>query len=248
MRTGSFASSDAAGAGNAFLEGVRAGLPLIVSIVPFGVITGVAAVSLGFSPELSVAMGTVIFAGASQLAAMQLMATGATALAVIATAAMINLRFVLYSASLRHHFAQLPTGLRILAAYLLTDPAYAFSIARFRDQELAPTFKFRYYLGLALLLWVMWVSAIVAGSYLGTRIPASWSLDFTIALNFIAVLVPTITDRATIVAALVASIVSVLAVQAPLNLGLIIAAICAIAAGMLVENWQRRQRRREAER
>jgi 4-azaleucine resistance transporter AzlC len=240
MRTEKLASGTDMDAGNGFAQGVRAGLPLLVSILPFGVITGVAAVSLGFSPELSVAMGTLIFAGASQLAAMQLMASGATALAVVATAAMINLRFLLYSASLRAHFKEVPAAQRFLLAYLLTDPAYAFSITRFRDADLPQSFKFWYYFGLAAFLWLMWVSATIAGSYLGTRIPPSWSLDFTIALNFIAVLVPTITDRATIVAALVATIVGVLAVDAPFNLGLIIAALCAIAAGMLVETGQRR--------
>jgi 4-azaleucine resistance transporter AzlC len=243
MRTGKLASGAEMGAGNGFAQGVRAGLPLLVSIVPFGAITGVAAVSLGFSPELSVAMGILIFAGASQLAAMQLMASGATALAIVATAAMINLRFLLYSASLRAHFNEVSAPRRLLLAYLLTDPAYAFAITRFRDADLPQRFKFWYYFGLAALIWLIWVGATIAGSYLGTRIPANWSLDFTIALNFIAVLVPTITDRATVVAALVAGIVGVLAANAPFNLGLIIAALCAIAAGMLVETGQRRWNR-----
>jgi len=216
-----------------FASGVRVSLPILLGVVPFGMVAGVAAVGAGVPAVEALAMSVVIFAGASQLAAVELIGRNAPALVVVVTVLVINLRLVMYSASIAPHFRDQSERWKALLAYLLTDQAYAVSLLEFEsDRETARRW---YYLGIAASLWVTWQIATVAGIALGASVPDSWQLGFAVPLVFLAVLVPAITDRATGAAALVGGAVAVAANGLPFNLGLIIAAVVGIGAGLLVE-------------
>jgi predicted branched-subunit amino acid permease len=89
-----------------------------------------------------------------------------------------------------------------------------------------------FFFGSGLALWVSWQISTAAGIFLGTQIPASWSLDFTLALTFIALVVPALKDRPAIVAALAGGTTAVLAVNLPLRLGLVMAALVGVLAGL----------------
>ena len=78
----------------AFTEGVRASLPVLLGVVPFGIITGVAMVASGIPPLVAVLMSLLVFAGASMVASAQLLASGSPALLVVLTTLIINLRFM----------------------------------------------------------------------------------------------------------------------------------------------------------
>jgi len=121
-----------------FLDGVRAGTPLLPSILPFGLMAGVAAREAGLDAFASLGMSLVIFAGASQLATAQLLADGAVPLVIVATALIINLRLAMYSASISPYFSGLPSRWKWPLAYLLTDQAYAVCIGRFLYQPDRP--------------------------------------------------------------------------------------------------------------
>lgn len=216
-----------------FVDGARATLPLLLGMVPFGMIFGVAAAGIGLAEEMAVFMSLVIFAGASQLAVIQLVGADATASVIVLTALVINLRFLMYSASLAPHWSHVPVRTKGPLAYLLTDHAYAVSINRYAKDE--PVREMWYYAGSALSVWVTWQLATVAGVVLGSSVPPSWGLDFAIPLTFIALLVPGISDRPVLVAALVSAGVAVAAYTLPYNLGLIAAAVCGMAAGLLTE-------------
>jgi 4-azaleucine resistance transporter AzlC len=220
-----------------FLSGLRAVFPMVPGMIPFAMISGIAAVETGLSPSLAMAMSVLIFAGASQLAALQLVAQAAPLAVIVLTALVINLRFSMYSASLAPYFRTLSMKWKSLIAYLLTDPAYGISITRFRHfPGLANRHWF--YLGVAASTWLIWQFFTAAGVFLGTRVPTNWSLDFAIPLMFIALAVPALHDRATIAAGLTSALVSVLVFHLPLNLGLIVAAGTGILIGVLVEQWQ----------
>jgi 4-azaleucine resistance transporter AzlC len=209
--------------------------PILLGIVPFGLIAGISAVSVGLSPLHGVGMSILVFAGASQLAALQLIGRDAPFLVVAATALIINARFVMYSASLAPHFDGASTGRKALLAYLLTDQAYAFSIRRYAERDETVLARLSYYLGAAITLWVTWQISTAVGAFVGTSIPDAWSLDFAIPLVFIALLVPAIRDRADGVAAGIAAVLAVLLVGLPYNLGLPLAATTGIVAGIIVE-------------
>ncbi|WP_435180160.1 AzlC family ABC transporter permease [Halorussus sp. AFM4] len=217
-----------------FTAGVRVVAPILLGVVPFGMVAGAAAVGVGIPAAQAVAMSVVIFAGASQLAAIELVGRGAPALVVVATVLVVNLRHVMYSASIAPHFARLSARWKAGLSYLLTDQAYAVSVLRFeRDPE---TSRRWYYLGVALPLWLVWQAATVVGVVLGARVPEGWHLEFAVPLVFLAVLVPAVTDRATAAAALVGGAAAIAANGLPYNLGLVTAAVVGIAAGMVAES------------
>lgn len=211
------------------MDGARASIPLLVGALPFGLVTGVAAVEAGVGALGSTAWSVVVFAGSAQLAAYAVIGSGASLAVVVATAMIVNARFVLYSVSLAPHLADLSRPRRLLAAYLLTDQAYITALVRFRE-PLDLRSRWRFYLGAALALWVVWQASTLAGALLGGVMPDSLPLGFAVPLAFLAMLVPTITGRPTLVAALVGGAVAV--ITAPLgSLSLLLSAIAGIGAG-----------------
>ncbi|MFA9459583.1 AzlC family ABC transporter permease [Thiohalorhabdus sp. Cl-TMA] len=220
-----------------FWEGVRDVAPLLPGVLPFAVITGATALEAGLSPETAVAMAVGIFAGASQLATVQLVEAGAVPWVVVATALLINLRFVMYSASLAPHLAHMPPLRRWPLAYLLTDQAYALSMARFHHRPGEPDgHKPWYYLGTAVTMWIAWLMGNLGGIAFGGRVPAGLSLQFAIPLTFLALLVPLLRDRPTVVAAVVGGAVAVAGAGLPFNLGLVLGGVSGICAALLAEN------------
>ncbi len=220
-----------------FLGGVRAAAPIYIGIVPFGLVTGVSAVSVGIPVTETIAMSAVVFAGASQLAGIQLIANGASFPIIWLATLVINLRFVMYSASIAPHLRKVGLGKRSFAAYLMTDQAYALSVGQYNqdDNPFEGVAKFWFYVGVALPIWVLWMITTVVGAVFGAQIPALWGLDFVIPLMFLAILMPALRDRPALVAAVVGAVVAVAADGFPFNLGLIIAAVAGIIAGQLAE-------------
>ena len=219
-----------------FLAGVRAELPILVGVVPFGLIFGAVAVSGGLPPLLAQAMSSVVFAGSAQFIGAQLMAGGAPALVLLATTAVVNLRHLLYSASLAPHVHHLPLRWRLLLAYLLTDEAYAVTIVHYTDPASPPAARHWYYLGAGLALWTSWQISTALGVFFGAAVPASWSLDFALAVTFIGIVVPTLRDRPHVGAALSAALVAALTFAWPYKLGLMAAALTGIGVGVVLEN------------
>jgi predicted branched-subunit amino acid permease len=219
---------------SAFAAGARAALPVLAGIVPFGVICGVAMVASGIPPAIAMLMSLIVFAGASMIASAQLLASGSPALLVVLATFFINLRFMMYSASLRLHFAHEPLRWRLLIAYLQADNVYALTLARFGSESDEPA-KRAWFLGAGLPVWAVWQVAVAAGILIGAGVPASWRLEFAAPLAFIAMTVPLLRDRAMVAAALVAGITVVLAHGLPFRTSIVVAAIAGISAGMLLE-------------
>lgn len=221
---------------SAFSNGILAVMPIVPGVIPFGMICGVTAIKAGLSPAAAMGMSIFIFAGASQLAAIQLLTQSALPVVIVFTALVINLRFAMYSASLAPHFQHLPKRWRWPLAYLLTDQAYAMSINHYLNASSEPrAHKHWFYLGIASTMWLVWQPATAAGILLGAAVPSSWSLDFAIPLTFMALLIPGLRDKPTLVAALVGGGVAVIATALPFNLGLVLAAVSGIAAGLVAE-------------
>jgi predicted branched-subunit amino acid permease len=216
------------------VSGARALLPILLGVVPFGLISGIAVTQTHIPPPSGFVMSLLIFSGAALIVALQLIAFGAPAVVVLFSALLVNLRFMIYSASLAPYFKHLSAGRKSLLAYLLSDQAYATSITHLGESSF-PAVAWLYFLGAGLTMWLAWQISVGIGMLLGTGLPASWSLEFTIPLTFLALAVPAIKDRFSATAAITAGVVAVLANSAPLKLGLVIAALVGILAGMLLE-------------
>jgi 4-azaleucine resistance transporter AzlC len=210
----------------------------MVGVAPFGLIYGALAVRLGIPAWAAQAMSSVVFAGSAQFIALPLLATAAPALLVVLTVAVVNLRHLLYSASVAPHVRGLSPGRKMLLAYLLADEAYAVAIARYGAGG-DPRAAHRFFLGAGLTLWLTWQASTAAGILVGARVPAGWSLEFALPLTFLALVVPMVRTRAHLAAALVAGAVGLLALGLPWKLGLLLAASAGIGAGMVGEGERR---------
>lgn len=223
-----------------FLAGVRAEVPILLGVAPFGLIYGAIAISAGLPAALAQAMSALVFAGSAQFIAAELIAVGTPALVLLLTTLIVNLRHLLYSASLAPHVRSLPLRWKLALAYLLTDEAYAVTILHYNSPDSPPATRHWYFLGAGLALWSVWQISTALGIFLGAAIPAEWSLDFALALTFIGIVIPTLGDRPHVGAALSAGLVAVLAHDWPYKLGLLAAALAGILVGATLEGWQRR--------
>ena len=219
-----------------FVAGAKATAPLLLGILPFAVIAGATAVAADLPLLAAHALSFVIFAGASQLATIELLDRGTPIAIVVLTALLINLRMLMYSASIAPHFKNLPSKWKTLIAYLLTDQAFALSIARY-EQEISEVGKRWFYLGAAFSLWFFWQLGTAAGIYMGAALPPELSFEFAIPLTFMALLFPLIRNRPSWIAAATAAVVAVLGHGLPFNLGFIAAALSGSVAALLAEGW-----------
>jgi 4-azaleucine resistance transporter AzlC len=217
-----------------FFAGIKAELPIMIGVVPFGMIYGVLALNAGLPASAAQAMSVIVFAGSSQFISAQLFSLSVPAIINVFTIGVINLRHTLYSASISPYVEKLPNRWKWLLAYLLTDEAYAVTILHYQEDGDNRN-KHWFFLGAGLTLWTTWQLSTAAGVFLGASVPESWSLDFTLALTFIALTVPVIKDRATLGAALSAGVTAVIGFNLPLKTGLLVAAFIGIVVGLIIE-------------
>lgn len=221
-----------------FGAGMLAVLPMLPGVVPFGIVAGLTAVGTGLSALQAMFMSVAVFAGAAQLATLQLIGEGALPAVILLTALTINLRFAMYSASLAPHLQHLGRSWHLPLAYFLVDQNYAVSIHRFRHGD--DGWRARghwYYLGAGVALWLTWQTSTAVGVFMAAGVPSDWSLDFAIPLVFMVLLVPALHNRPHVVAALTGGLTATFAAGLPLHLGIVTGAFAGIAAGVAFERW-----------
>ncbi|MFC6824132.1 AzlC family ABC transporter permease [Halopelagius fulvigenes] len=218
-------------------RGVRDAAPVALGLVPFGLVSGVAAVEAGLSLAQAMGLSVLVYAGTSQLAAIDLLGRNAELVVVVLTAVVINLRMTMYSASIAPYFRSFSARWKALCSYALTDQAYALAIARYADEQLNAAARRRYFLSAGFFIWLVWQVCTVAGVFLGTGLPSSWGLEFAVPLVFLGLLVPVVSDAPTVAAAAVGGSVAVVgeALAFPFNLGLMAGAVAGVLAGVLAE-------------
>ncbi len=235
------ALASAPSANEEFWQGVRDELPLMLGVVPFGLVFGVLGVESGLTQIQTILLSSILFGGASQVVFAQLWAAGVPTLIVGSSVCVINIRHMLYSASMASHLRHLSLSWRMLLGYLLTDEAYAVSIRRFTNER-PGRFQHFHLLGSGILLWMGWQTSTIAGVVVGETIPESWSLSFAIPLTFIAVIAPIMHTRAEIAAAIIAGSLAIVGQPLPWNLWLVIASLGGITTGWVVQHLNRKKR------
>ena len=229
----------------AFFEGIRDMSPMLLGIVPFGIVCGVGAIAAGASPVAALAMSMIMFSGAAQIIDTQLLAADAPFGVIVLSCLVVSLRLLMYSAAMAPYLRRLDYRWRNVLSYVLTDQAFAGAIQRFRtSDDLAANAS--YFLGTGVLLWSVWQVSTIVGIVAGQVIPASWQLDFVVPLCFIAVLVPLLRDRVSILVFAVAAIAVVVLDAMPLRLSMICGGLLAIGAGVLADEMTSRAARRKS--
>lgn len=237
---------------------------MLLGAAPFGLVFGAAAGPSGLSAGATLGMSLCVFAGSAQFIALTLVGGGAGLGVIVLTTCIVNLRHALYSATLLPYVARLPLRWRIPLAFWLTDETFAVVQNRLvrdgaegrrygsagasaddgenrpvRDAVLRsrPGPEHWYYLGSALAMYGNWFAWTLAGMLVGSAIPdvEHLGLEFAMVATFIAMVTPSLANRPTLAASLAAGTVAVLLRSLPWKLGLVIAALSGVAAGMAAE-------------
>ncbi|MFO7886844.1 MAG: AzlC family ABC transporter permease [Eubacteriales bacterium] len=215
------------------VRGVKSVTPLMLGVIPFGLISGITAANVGLSIGMTIFMSIGIFAGASQLAALQLISINAHMLVIIYTALIINVRMMLYSLSIAPYIRKENNGWKALLAYSMTDQSYAMSSVHFMNNP--DEDKKSFFFGASISIWLIWQISTVVGYLMGSIIPPELGLDFGIPLTFIAILLKGVAGWPGFITIITSGVVAVFASQLPMNIGLVLAAIIGIIAGAVSE-------------
>ena len=217
-----------------FWVGMREMAGVTLGIAAWGLVTGVAMVKSGLSVPLSLLMTFTVFAGSAQLAAIPLMSAGAPMWVIWATAACVNLRFVIFSAQWRPYFKRRPRGQRVLLGYFGGDLTYVLFMRRFPEAK-AGEGQIEYFCGATVANWLAWQVPSVAGILLADAVPTHWGLGFAGVLALLGLTYSLLSDRATLLAAAVAGGAAVAAYALPLRLNIVVAIAAAVCLGLMLD-------------
>jgi predicted branched-subunit amino acid permease len=221
---------------SAYLRGVRAALPFIIVVAPFGLLFGVVGTEAGLNIAQVMGFTVLVIAGASQFTALQLMSDNAPTLIVVASALAVNLRMAMYSASLAPHLGKAPLWQRALIAYMNVDQTYAMAHADYEarpEQSLAE--KVAFFFGTSSPIIPIWVIATWVGIVVGEAIPPALGLDFAVPITFLALIAPALRTLAHVAAALTSVVMAIVLGFLPWNLWLLAAGLAAMIVGAEVE-------------
>lgn len=217
-------------------RGARDTLAVIVAYLPFGLAVGAALAHADVPPLVAWASSPLLFGGAGQLLAVQLLGAGAGAVVTVSAVLVVNARSLLYGAALAPHVADWPRRTRWAAAHLLADPVYALVAARFAGPAGSgpPGRRLAYYGGVGVTLWIAWSLVTGLGMLLAGALPAALRLDDAAPLTFLLLLLPVLGSRAAVAAAAAGGVAAAAALALPLGLDVLVGAAVGVAAGTLV--------------
>ena len=217
-----------------FFKGVTDVSPLMIPVVPFGIIFGVLAIDLGLSPITTMAMSIIIFGGASQIIFLQLFSGGASSLVILSSVGAVNSRHLLYGAVLSEYLSTLKLTWKIILSYVLVDQAFAVSNDYFKKNKNKEN-KHYHLLGAGFTCWTIWQISTILGIILGSVVPEELGLSFTISLTFLALLINDFRKLKNIIVMMVSGIVATIGYNTiPFQAYIIVAALSALLAAALL--------------
>ena len=208
--------------------------PLMIPVVPFGIIFGVIGMELGLTAYMTFGMSIIIFGGASQIVLLQLFSGGASSFVTITSVGAVNSRHLLYGAVFSEYLSHLKLTWKIILSYVLIDQAFAVSNTFFKKNK-ENKFKHYHLLGAGFTCWTVWQISTVLGIVLGSVIPEELGLSFTISLTFLALLINDFRKFKNIVVMLVSGVVATIGYNTiPFQAYIIVAAISALLVAALL--------------
>ncbi|MDO5621452.1 MAG: AzlC family ABC transporter permease [Paracoccus sp. (in: a-proteobacteria)] len=231
---------------DSFWHGITSTLPLLLVIVPFGVLFGVTSIEAGLTLAQTMGFTTLVLAGASQFTAVQLLSDQVPLLLVILSGLAVNLRMAMYSASMVPWIGAASRAQKAGVAYTLIDQSYASSMIYYQaNPRLNLSQRLAYFAGTAVCMCGPWVLATLAGALFGRAIPPGLALDFAVPITFLAMIGPGLVSAAHVAAFATSVLLALALTWLPAGLGLLIAAPLAMAAGAWTEARTERRKLRE---
>lgn len=222
-----------------FKQGVLQELPLQLGVFPFGIIYGVMAIESGLTFLQALLMSSIIFGGASQIAFVQLLSNSTPYGVIVTTVGAINSRHLLYSISMVEYLNKLSLSWRVTLAYLLTDEAYAVSIRKFINNSDNSILHY-HLLGSGITLFLSWQISTLFGVWLGNDLPEFLDLQFIIPLTFIAIIIPMIKSKSTLITVISSGISALFFKNLDINFWIILSGLTGILAGMTSSRWDKK--------
>ena len=216
-----------------FLKGIKDVSPLMIPVVPFGIIFGVLAIELGFNGYTTMGMSIIIFGGASQIIFLQLFSAGASSLIILSSVGAVNSRHLLYGAVLSEHLSDLKLSWKIIISYFLVDQAFAVSNSYLKKNN--DKNKHFHLFGAGVTCWTIWQITTFIGIILGSVIPDKLGLTFAIPLTFLALLINDFRKLINVIVILVSGIIATLGYQViPLEAYVIVASLSGLIVAFII--------------
>ncbi len=227
---------------SSFASGARDTLPMLVGAAPFGMIFGTLVATTPLAAWQGQLMSLSVFAGSSQFIAVGLVAGHAGMLVIWLTTFIVNLRHMLYAATLLPHVAHLPARWRWTLGFLMTDETFAV-MNSYYSKRTDPRLGHWYFLGSGLSMYANWQAWTLVGLLFGAIFPQlqSLGLDFAMVATFIAIVVPQLGRLPHFGAALGAGLFAYVLKDLPYKLGLMSAVLVGVTIGVALSRWQARQ-------
>ena len=213
--------------------------PLLLPVVPFGIIFGAIGIELGFGPYITYATSIIIFSGASQIVFFQLLSNGASSIIAITSSSVVSTRHLLYGAVVAQYLSKLSLMWKIFLSYLLTDQAFAVSQDFFKKNS-NDDYKHYHLLGAGLTLWIVWQLTTVIGILLGSIVPEELGLSFTIPLTFLALLINYFRKIDHLIVIFLSGLSSILFYDAPLKSYILLSCIISLLIIFLISKFQKK--------
>ena len=208
-------------------------LPLLIPVVPFGIIFGAIGIELGFGPYVTYATSIIIFSGASQIVFFQLLSAGASSIVAITSSSVISTRHLLYGAVMNQYLSNLSIYWKIGLSYILTDQAFAVSNEYFKKNK-KDKFKHYYLLGAGVTLWITWQITTVIGILLGSVVPEELGLTFAIPLTFLALLINYFRKIDHVIVIITSGVLSIIMYDAPFKSYIIFSSLISLLIAYLI--------------
>jgi len=217
--------------------------PAIIPTATWGLVTGIALVKSGLSEQAAVMMTLMVYAGSAQLTSLPLIATGAPLWLIFAAGFIVNVRFLIFGAALQPYFQSLPWYKRFAYGYFTTDMSFVVFMPRFGNAKVRGTQEQRwFFLSMIVIGWFTWQCSSMLGIFLGVMVPDSWSLDYAAILALLGITIPLANSRPMLVAIIAAGCTAWIAQPLPLRLGLLVAVVVGMSAGIWAEQRLNKER------
>ncbi len=221
-----------------FLKGIIDVSPLMIPVVPFGLIFGILAIDIGFSPLATMGMSLIIFGGASQIILLQLFSGGASSLVIISSVGAVNSRHLLYGAVVSEHVSDLKLIWKIIISYFLIDQAFAVSNEYFKKNKQKN--KYFHLIGGGFTCWVIWQTTTFLGIILGATIPEKLGLSFAVPLTFLAILINDFRKIINVIVIIVSGLVALFGFNyIPYKAYVIVAAFVGLLAALILTKFRK---------
>jgi 4-azaleucine resistance transporter AzlC len=221
-----------------FFKGVADVSPLMIPVVPFGIIFGVLAIDLGLSPITTMAMSIIIFGGASQIIFLQLFSAGASSLVILSSVGAVNSRHLLYGAVLSEHMSDFKMTWKIIISYFLVDQAFAVTnsyLKKSSDKDRA-----FHSFGAGATCWIIWQITTIIGIFLGSIIPEKLGLSFAVPLTFLALIVDDFRKLINVIVIIISGLVATFGYEIiPFKAYVIVAATSGLIVAMILTKFNR---------